>query len=109
VVLLSHTLIWTAPSPISRSGRVRAGVGHQLAHDQLHPAHRPRRHRQPSHCLHGHQEVAGYVTGLPRRRGDNGQDGETEGAFHDAKKMADAIITSQTAEITRMNDLLGKS
>ncbi|CAM5616547.1 DUF305 domain-containing protein [Streptomyces aurantiogriseus] len=34
---------------------------------------------------------------------------KTDGAFPDAKKMADAIITSQTAEITRMNDLLGKS
>ncbi|MDG9714856.1 DUF305 domain-containing protein [Streptomyces sp. DH10] len=34
---------------------------------------------------------------------------KTEGAFPDAKKMADAIITSQTAEITQMNDLLGKS
>ncbi|CAM5723963.1 hypothetical protein SMICM304S_08795 [Streptomyces microflavus] len=30
---------------------------------------------------------------------------KTDGAFPDAKKMADAIITSQTAEITRMNDL----
>ncbi|MFE9677177.1 DUF305 domain-containing protein [Streptomyces sp. NPDC006259] len=34
---------------------------------------------------------------------------KTEGSFPGAKKMADAIITSQTAEITRMNDLLGKS
>ncbi|MEE1829674.1 DUF305 domain-containing protein [Streptomyces sp. SP17KL33] len=34
---------------------------------------------------------------------------KTDGAFPDAKKMADAIITSQTAEITQMNDLLGKS
>ncbi|MGI3222676.1 DUF305 domain-containing protein [Streptomyces sp. GTA36] len=34
---------------------------------------------------------------------------KAEGAFPDAKKMADAIITSQTAEITQMNDLLGKS
>ncbi|MFD3621984.1 DUF305 domain-containing protein [Streptomyces sp. NPDC058676] len=34
---------------------------------------------------------------------------ETEGAFPDAKKMADAIITSQTAEIEKMNELLGKS
>ncbi|MFF7535016.1 DUF305 domain-containing protein [Streptomyces bobili] len=34
---------------------------------------------------------------------------EAEGAFPGAKKMADAIITSQTAEITQMNDLLGKS
>ncbi|MDQ0904231.1 uncharacterized protein (DUF305 family) [Streptomyces canus] len=34
---------------------------------------------------------------------------KTDGAFPGAKKMADAIITSQTAEITRMNDLLGKS
>ncbi|MDQ0944006.1 DUF305 domain-containing protein [Streptomyces sp. V1I1] len=34
---------------------------------------------------------------------------KTDGTFPDAKKMADAIITSQTAEITRMNGLLGKS
>ncbi|MFH9470831.1 DUF305 domain-containing protein [Streptomyces clavifer] len=34
---------------------------------------------------------------------------KTDGSFPDAKTMADAIITSQTAEITRMNDLLGKS
>ncbi len=34
---------------------------------------------------------------------------KTEGAFPDAKKMADAIITSQTAEIQKMNELLGKS
>jgi uncharacterized protein (DUF305 family) len=34
---------------------------------------------------------------------------KTEGAFPDAKKMADAIITSQTAEIEKMNDLPGKS
>ncbi|MCY0926183.1 DUF305 domain-containing protein [Streptomyces sp. H27-H1] len=34
---------------------------------------------------------------------------KAEGAFPDAKTMADAIITSQTAEIARMNDLLGKS
>ncbi|WP_369275775.1 DUF305 domain-containing protein [Streptomyces sp. R11] len=34
---------------------------------------------------------------------------KTEGAFPDAKKMADAIITSQTAEIQKMNKLLGKS
>ncbi|MGA5201209.1 DUF305 domain-containing protein [Streptomyces variegatus] len=34
---------------------------------------------------------------------------KTDGSFPDAKKMADAIITSQTAEITQMNDLLGKS
>ncbi|MFC8201527.1 DUF305 domain-containing protein [Streptomyces sp. NPDC057298] len=34
---------------------------------------------------------------------------KTDGAFPDAKKMADAVITSQTAEITQMNDLLGKS
>ncbi|MGR4853964.1 DUF305 domain-containing protein [Streptomyces sp. LARHCF252] len=33
---------------------------------------------------------------------------KTEGAFPDAKKMADAIITSQTAEIQKMNELLGK-
>ncbi|MFE9845035.1 DUF305 domain-containing protein [Streptomyces goshikiensis] len=31
------------------------------------------------------------------------------GSSPEAKTMADAIITSQTAEITRMNDLLGKS
>lgn len=31
------------------------------------------------------------------------------GSFPDAKKMADAIITSQVAEISRMNSLLGKS
>ncbi len=34
---------------------------------------------------------------------------KVEGAFSEAKTMADAIITSQTAEITRMNSLLGKS
>lgn len=34
---------------------------------------------------------------------------KADGAFSDAKTMADAIITSQTAEITRMNNLLGKS
>ncbi|MFD5269501.1 DUF305 domain-containing protein [Streptomyces sp. NPDC058335] len=34
---------------------------------------------------------------------------KAEGAFPGAKKMADAIITSQTTEITQMNDLLGKS
>ncbi|MFJ7269554.1 DUF305 domain-containing protein [Streptomyces sp. NPDC099050] len=34
---------------------------------------------------------------------------KAEGAFSDAKTMADAIITSQTAEITRMNSLLGRS
>ncbi|MGW7397841.1 DUF305 domain-containing protein [Streptomyces cyaneofuscatus] len=34
---------------------------------------------------------------------------KADGAFPEAKTMADAIITSQTAEITRMNDLLGKS
>nr|WP_024126988.1 DUF305 domain-containing protein [Streptomyces sp. F8]AHE39709.1 Putative lipoprotein [Streptomyces sp. F8] len=34
---------------------------------------------------------------------------KADGSFPDAKTMADAIITSQTAEITRMNDLLGKS
>ncbi|MEV1091215.1 DUF305 domain-containing protein [Streptomyces microflavus] len=32
-----------------------------------------------------------------------------EGAFPEAKTMADAIITSQTAEITTMNGLLGKN
>nr|WSS73683.1 DUF305 domain-containing protein [Streptomyces sp. NBC_01175] len=34
---------------------------------------------------------------------------KADGAFPDAKTMADAIITSQTAEITQMNKLLGKS
>ncbi|MEU0131760.1 DUF305 domain-containing protein [Streptomyces sp. NPDC006289] len=34
---------------------------------------------------------------------------KADGSFPDAKMMADAIITSQTAEITRMNSLLGKS
>ncbi|MEV6654712.1 hypothetical protein [Streptomyces sp. NPDC051219] len=34
---------------------------------------------------------------------------EDRGAFPEAKTMADAIITSQTAEITKMKDLLGKS
>ncbi|MFD3817614.1 DUF305 domain-containing protein [Streptomyces rubiginosohelvolus] len=34
---------------------------------------------------------------------------KADGSFPDAKTMADAIITSQTAEITRMNTLLGKS
>ncbi|MGV2920553.1 DUF305 domain-containing protein [Streptomyces alfalfae] len=33
---------------------------------------------------------------------------KAKGAFPDAKKMADAIIKSQTAEIARMNGLLGK-
>jgi uncharacterized protein (DUF305 family) len=33
---------------------------------------------------------------------------KADGAFPDARRMADAIITSQTAEITRMKDLLGK-
>ncbi|MFG2292282.1 DUF305 domain-containing protein [Streptomyces sp. NPDC048603] len=33
---------------------------------------------------------------------------KTDGSFPDAKKMADAIITSQSAEIARMNTLLGK-
>ncbi|MDX3186697.1 MULTISPECIES: DUF305 domain-containing protein [Streptomyces] len=32
---------------------------------------------------------------------------KADGSFPDAKKMADAIITSQTAEISRMNSLLG--
>ncbi|GHH53099.1 DUF305 domain-containing protein [Streptomyces candidus] len=32
-----------------------------------------------------------------------------DGAFPDARTMADAIITSQTAEITRMNNLLGRN
>ncbi|MDQ0578429.1 DUF305 domain-containing protein [Streptomyces rishiriensis] len=34
---------------------------------------------------------------------------KAEGSFPGAKTMADAIVTSQTAEITQMNDLLGKS
>ncbi|GAA2922941.1 DUF305 domain-containing protein [Kitasatospora cinereorecta] len=34
---------------------------------------------------------------------------KADGAFPDTQKMADAIITSQTAEIARMNGLLGKS
>jgi uncharacterized protein (DUF305 family) len=34
---------------------------------------------------------------------------KAEGDYPDAKTMADAIITSQTAEITRMNGLLGKN
>ncbi|WP_433548960.1 DUF305 domain-containing protein [Streptomyces sp. CA-294286] len=34
---------------------------------------------------------------------------KTDGAFPDAKAMADAIITAQTAEITRMNNLLGRN
>ncbi|MEW1757461.1 DUF305 domain-containing protein [Streptomyces cyaneofuscatus] len=34
---------------------------------------------------------------------------KTDGSYEPAKKMADAIITSQTAEITQMNKLLGKS
>ncbi|MFN1189962.1 DUF305 domain-containing protein [[Kitasatospora] papulosa] len=34
---------------------------------------------------------------------------KADGSFPDAKKMADAVITSQSAEITRMNSLLGTS
>ncbi|MFH9562301.1 DUF305 domain-containing protein [Streptomyces globisporus] len=34
---------------------------------------------------------------------------QTDGAYGPAKKMADAIVTSQTAEITQMNTLLGKN
>lgn len=34
---------------------------------------------------------------------------KADGSFADAKTMADAIITSQTAEITMMNNLLGKN
>ncbi|MGW7469413.1 DUF305 domain-containing protein [Streptomyces xantholiticus] len=34
---------------------------------------------------------------------------QADGAYEAAKKMAGAIITSQTAEITRMNKLLGKN
>lgn len=34
---------------------------------------------------------------------------KADGSYQPAKDMADAIITSQSAEITRMNDLLGKN
>ncbi|MEV6566000.1 hypothetical protein [Streptomyces kronopolitis] len=34
---------------------------------------------------------------------------KADGSFPYAKKMEDAIITAQTAEISRMNSLLGKS
>jgi len=34
---------------------------------------------------------------------------KADGSYEPAKKMADAIITSQTAEITQMNELLGKN
>ncbi|MFD3681550.1 DUF305 domain-containing protein [Streptomyces sp. NPDC058613] len=34
---------------------------------------------------------------------------KADGSFPEAKTMAGAIVTSQTAEITRMNNLLGKS
>ncbi|MFI5642293.1 DUF305 domain-containing protein [Streptomyces goshikiensis] len=34
---------------------------------------------------------------------------KADGSSPEAKTMTDAIITSQTAEITRMNDLHGKS
>ena len=34
---------------------------------------------------------------------------QADGAYAPAKKMAGAIITSQTAEITQMNKLLGKN
>ncbi|MEU3904182.1 DUF305 domain-containing protein [Streptomyces goshikiensis] len=34
---------------------------------------------------------------------------KADGSFADAKTMADAIITSQTAEIATMNNLLGKN
>ncbi|QYX76155.1 DUF305 domain-containing protein [Streptomyces akebiae] len=34
---------------------------------------------------------------------------KADGAYEPAKKMADAIITSQTAEIAQMNKLLGKN
>ena len=34
---------------------------------------------------------------------------KTDGSYKPAQKMADAIITSQTAEITQMNKLLGKN
>ncbi|MFE5809099.1 DUF305 domain-containing protein [Streptomyces sp. NPDC056491] len=33
---------------------------------------------------------------------------QKDGSYQPAKDMADAIITSQTAELTRMNELLGK-
>ncbi|MFF3850573.1 DUF305 domain-containing protein [Streptomyces sp. NPDC002328] len=34
---------------------------------------------------------------------------KADGSFPEAQTMADAIITSQTAEITRMSDLLGRN
>ncbi|MEU9580506.1 DUF305 domain-containing protein [Streptomyces chilikensis] len=34
---------------------------------------------------------------------------QSDGSYEPAKKMADTIVTSQTAEITQMNELLGKS
>ncbi|WP_203186069.1 DUF305 domain-containing protein [Streptomyces pratensis] len=34
---------------------------------------------------------------------------KADGSYEPAKKMADTIITSQTAEITQMNELLGKN
>ncbi|GGW04610.1 MULTISPECIES: DUF305 domain-containing protein [Streptomyces] len=34
---------------------------------------------------------------------------KADGSYEPAKKMADAIITSQTAEITQMNELLGRN
>ncbi|MFD8472307.1 DUF305 domain-containing protein [Streptomyces globisporus] len=34
---------------------------------------------------------------------------KADGSYEPAKKMADAIITSQTTEITQMNELLGKN
>ncbi|MCX5417644.1 DUF305 domain-containing protein [Streptomyces sp. NBC_00059] len=34
---------------------------------------------------------------------------KADGSYEPAKKMAEAIITSQTAEITQMNELLGKN
>ncbi|WP_405575655.1 DUF305 domain-containing protein [Streptomyces sp. NBC_01167] len=34
---------------------------------------------------------------------------KADGSFAEAKTMADSIITSQTAEIARMNDLLGRN
>ncbi|MFG3542104.1 DUF305 domain-containing protein [Streptomyces clavifer] len=34
---------------------------------------------------------------------------KADGSYEPAKKMADAIITSQTAEITQMDELLGKN
>lgn len=35
--------------------------------------------------------------------------GRADGACLEAKKMADAVVTSPSTEISRMNSLLGKS